>query len=192
MTHSQNRPLLDSLLARRSVKPRRLRPPGPDAQALDRIVAAGLRGIDHGGLRPWRLLLIEDRERLAAAFADAEAHLRPDADAEQLQQAREKALAGPVLLAALFCPHPGHEDVPEHEQWIAAGAALQQMLLAADALGYAGSLLSGRKTETPPLRNALGLADREHLIGFLTLGTPASPPPAAPAATPGSRWSRWP
>lgn len=192
MTHSPNRPLLDSLLARRSVRPRRLRPPGPDAQSLDRIAAAGLRGIDHGGLRPWRLLLIEDRERLADAFADAEAYLRPEADAGRLQQAREKALAGPVLLAALFCPHPGHGDVPEHEQWIAAGAALQQMLLAADALGYAGSLLSGRKTEAPPLRKALGLTEREHLIGFLTFGTPASSPPAAPTATPGSRWSRWP
>lgn len=192
MTHSSNRPVLNALLARRSLRPRRLRPPGPDEQALDVIVAAGLRGIDHGGLRPWRLLLIENRERLAGAFADAEAYLRPEADADRLQQAREKALTGPVLLAAIFCPHPGHGDVPEHEQWIAAGAALQQMVLAADALGYAGSLLSGRKTEAPPLRQALGLTEREHLIGFLTFGTPASPPPSAPAATPGSRWSRWP
>lgn len=192
MTDSANRVALDALLARRSVRPRRLRPPGPDRAALERIVQAGLRGIDHGALRPWRLLLIEDRARLAEAFAKAEAWLRPAADADRLERARQRALAGPTLLAVIARLQPGHADAPEHEQWIAVGAALQQMLLAADALGYAGSMLSGRKTETPPLRTALGVAADEHLVGFLTFGTLAEPAPAAPQSDAAARWSRWP
>lgn len=192
MTDPADRPVLNALLSRRSVRPRRLRAPGPDAAALDRIVAAGLRGVDHGNLRPWRLLLIEDRERLAEAFAAAEVRLRPEAEPDRLARARERALRGPVLLAVIASPDPARRDVPEHEQWAAVGAALQQMLLAADALGFAGSLLSGRKTEAAPLRDALHLAGHERLVGFLTLGTQANAPPAHTPGDPAARWSRWP
>ncbi|MCB9930857.1 MAG: nitroreductase family protein [Alphaproteobacteria bacterium] len=175
------------------MRPRRLVPPGPDATALDSIAAAGLRGIDHGALRPWRLLLVEDRELLATAFAAAERWLRPEADAQRLERAREKAQAGPVILALIARPVPDRPEVPEHEQWIAVGAAAQQMLLAADALGFAGSLLSGRKTEAPPLRAALGLDADERLVGFLTLGTPAEPTATKrPAPDPRRQWSSWP
>lgn len=193
MTDSHDRPVLSALLTRRSVRPRRLQQPGPDADSLDRIVSAGLRGIDHGGLRPWRLLLIDDRQRLGDAFAAIAASQRPGADTERQDRARERALAGPVLLAVIACLQADHAEVPEREQWIAIGAALQQMLLAADALGFAGSVLSGRKTEAIALHRTLELTDREQLVGFLTLGTPAEPQrPPPPALDPRARWSRWP
>lgn len=185
--------ILDALLHRRSVRPRRLQPPGPSALELQRIVAAGLHGIDHGRLRPWRLLLVEDRSALAEAFALAERELRPEASPEKIAAARDKAMEGPLLLALIadVCADID-ANVPIHEQWIAVGAAAQQMLLACEALGYAGSLLSGRKTRTLALRSAFGLASEQHLAGFLTFGTVAAEPAKRPEEDAKAFLTPWP
>tara|TARA_R110002074_G_scaffold167559_2_gene328703 strand:- start:1163 stop:1750 length:588 start_codon:yes stop_codon:yes gene_type:complete len=195
MASEPDHPVLAALLARRSVRPRRLSPPGPSPDDLAQIVAAGLRGVDHGNLRPWRLLLINDREALAEAFATAHRFTSPDVSADQIEAARRKAFGGPTVLALIAEPVADHPEIPVHEQWIAVGAAVQQMLLAAEALGFAGSILSGRKTAAAPLRDAFALTRAEHLIGFLTFGTAAADRPkraAAPQPEPSAYWSRWP
>jgi len=155
-------------------------------------VQAGLRAPDHGGLRPWRLIHLIDREQLAEAFIEAERELRPDGGTEMIARARERAQNGPCLLALVARIQANHPSVPAHEQWVAVGAALNQMLLAADALGYAGGILSGRKTETAALRRAFRIREGEHIVGFLTLGTPARPPPAALDADPAEVLTEWP
>ena len=188
----RNAPLLDALLSRRSVRPRRLTVPGPSPDELRAIVRAGLRGSDHGGLRPWRLILLNDRDRLAAAFLAAERELRPDGGDEMAARAVERARNGPCLLALAARIDEGHPNVPAHEQWAAVGAALNQMLLAAGALGYAGGILSGAKTRTAALRGALQLAAGEHIAGFLTFGTASADPPDAPVADPDDFLSEWP
>jgi len=189
---TDSKDLLDFLLWRRSVPPRRLLAPGPSDEELSQIVAAGLRAPDHGSLRPWRLLLLDDRERLADAFAAAEVELRPTVAQERVHRARERAWAGPALLALAACIHRSHEIVPEHEQWIAIGTAVQQMLLAAEAMGYAGSLLSGEKVSTLALRHALNLGEAERLVGFLTFGTAAKVERPAPRVAPEAMLRRWP
>jgi nitroreductase len=185
-------PVIDAILQRRSVKPKRLRAPGPDEAEIAQIAAAGLRAPDHAHLRPWRLLLIRDRERFANAFADAEREVRPDAEEKRLARAREKALEGPTVLALIARIQPDHAKVPAFEQWITVGAALGNMLLAGEAMGYASIILSGRKIETDALRHALDLAGGEQLAGFITLGTPSSPLPAADDPDPATVWSAWP
>jgi len=172
-----NMGLVAALLARRSVKPRALVMPGPTVEQLHTIAAAGQRAPDHGRLRPWRLIELRDRLALAEAFVAAEVERReleqrPVAPTEALARAWEKAAQGPCVLALVARIRLGHATLPAHEQWIAVGAALAQMLLAADGLGFAGSILSGRKTETRALHSALSLDAEEKLVGFLTLGTP--------------------
>ncbi|MFS2053738.1 nitroreductase family protein, partial [Variovorax sp. CT11-76] len=48
--------ILEVLLTRRSVSPRRLQPPGPNPEELDGLLQAGLRAPDHGALHPWRVI----------------------------------------------------------------------------------------------------------------------------------------
>lgn len=188
----QNALLLEALLSRRSVRPRRLTVPGPSPDDLRAIVQAGLRGSDHGGLRPWRLIHLTDRERLAEVFLAAERELRPDGGGEMATRAEERARNGPCLLALVAGIDTNHPEVPAHEQWAAVGAALNQMLLAANALGFAGGILSGAKTRTAALRRALSIEQHEHITGFLTFGTAATTAPAAPAADPLDFLSEWP
>jgi nitroreductase len=184
--------VLRALLQRRSVRPRRLQPPGPNGEDVCAIVAAGLRGSDHGGLRPWRIIQIEDRAALTEAFVAAERELRPDAEPEALARARSRAQNGPCLLVLVARLHQDAPETPAHEQWISIGSALNQMLLAANALGFDGGILSGRKTRTKALRAALLIAPEEQIAGFLTLGAAAADTAPAAPEDPGAFITRWP
>lgn len=172
--------LLTALLTRRSVSPRRLCGPGPTADELALMVAAGLRAPDHGGLLPWRVIEfpVDTRDALATLFEDEKRRRDPVATADDLVRAREHATHAPVVLAFVARPQR-NVRVPMHEQWLSAGAALGQLMLAAHALGYGAIVLSGERCQDEYLRQALGLEPHETLAGFVSLGAIAKAPPAA-------------
>ncbi len=184
-------PILAAIHGRRSVSPRRLRPPGPSLAVLRDIAAAGLAAPDHGLLRPWRLLNL-DREALAHAFAAALTARRADASDEELARERGKALNAPVQLALVARVDACHADIPVHEQWIAVGTALQNMLLAIEAHGFGAKIVSGYRCEDPVIRDWLGIADVERLAGFISVGTVADPPRPRTMTNPESVLAIWP
>ncbi|OUM01016.1 nitroreductase family protein [Variovorax sp. JS1663] len=174
-------PLLSSMLARRSVSPRRLGPPGPSAAQLALMVDAALRAPDHGRLLPWRLIDFGDAQRagLAQLFEDEKRRRTPDATAQDIERARAHATQTPTMLAFVVRPQPD-AAVPLHEQWLAAGAALGQLVLAAHATGFGAIVLSGERCQDDILRQALGIAPGETLAGFVSIGTLIASPPPAP------------
>lgn len=189
---SKRRSLIAPLLERRSVSPKRLCFPGPNANDLDLIVQAGLHSPDHGGLHPWRLLEFsgEHREALADQFEAEKLRRDPLAPALDLQRAREHALRSPVLLAFVVSPK-ARTRVPLREQWLSAGAALGNMLNAAHQLGFGAIMLSGERCFDPQLSAELGLQSIEFLAGFISLGSVAEAPPLRKHASPMDVMSLW-
>lgn len=164
--------LLQAILSRRSVGPRHLTGPDLTAEELSVLAAAAAAGPDHGMLGPLQLLHIPARHRaaLAGAFAEAALEADPSADADALQAARDRANAGPCLIAVLARLTPDHPAVPVEEQWVAVGAGLQNLLLAALSLGIHSKPLSGRRVASQALRRALRLPDDTRLVAFVALG----------------------
>lgn len=158
---------------RRHVGPKHLGLPAPDDAELRALFAAAAAAPDHGRLRPWRFLVLgpQARERLGQAFADALRERDPAALDSQLVEAREKAFRGPVLILAIADLRAEEADVPAVERWVSLGAAIQNLLLAAAARGYASGLSSGRAMGSQALREAFGLAEGEHALCFISLGT---------------------
>lgn len=188
--------LLTAMLTRRSVSPKRLCGPGPSREELDVMVDAALRAPDHGGLLPWRLIEFpqDQRDGLARLFEDEKRRRDPVATEDDLARAREHATHAPVVLAFVTRPER-NVLVPMHEQWLCAGAALGQLLLAAHALGYGAIMLSGERCQDEPLREALGLKVHETLAGFISIGAVAKAPPAVtrpPKEAVLSEWTRVP
>ena len=183
---------LDRLLARRSVSPKRLQAPGPDAADLDRLIQAGLRAPDHGGLHPWRIIEFRARSRAALARCFEQEKLRRDplASALDLKRAREHATLVPVLLGFVVAPRQ-LSKVPLREQWLSAGAALGNILNAAHQLGFGAIVLSGERCFDAVLARQLGLAETEFLAGFISLGTTADTPPPARQKLSQDVWSCW-
>ena len=167
-----NDDLWNLMVARRHVGLRRLQAPGPDAATLDRMLAAAAQAPDHGQLLPWRFVLVPQHRRadLGAVFEEALAQRDPAADATARASARDKAQHAPCLLVAIVVDVPG-TAIPTEEKLVSLGCALQNMLLAAQALGFASGLASGRALDAPGMRRLLDLAPHERAICFVGFGT---------------------
>lgn len=161
------------LLDRRSVAVKRLGPPAPTEGEIRQILSSALTAPDHGALRPWRLVLCAEgsRQDLAELFVAAKRLTQPGATETELAREREKAMRPPMLLALVAAPQRGLAKIPEAEQIASAGAALQSILLTAHGLGYGAIMLSGSRCAAACVREALGVADGEHLLGFISIGT---------------------
>ena len=96
-----NPDFLAGLCSRYSQGVKHLGEPGPSDADLDRMVAAALRGPDHGALVPWRLAMVrgQARWRLAQCFAE---HAREKGKVEaDVQIERDRALKAPLTVAVL-------------------------------------------------------------------------------------------
>jgi len=161
------------LLHRRNSAPK-LTEPGPDADALGQMFAAALRAPDHAWLRPWRFLVIEGpaRDALGEVFCAALLKQDPGAGEAARVKARDAPLRAPLVVVVVG-RYREHPKVPRHEQMLSAGCAAHAMLLAAEALGYAGIWRTGDYAEDPVVEKALGLEGDERIVGFLYFGSRA-------------------
>ena len=167
------------------MSPKHLRKPGLTPEQITEVIRAACAGIDHGRLAPTRFIYVapESRSRLADTFAEAAMEADPDADPAQKVAARDRAMAGPSLLAVV-ANIDDQNTIPVHEQWIAVGASLQNLMLAISSLGFAAKVVSGKRVQSAALRRFFRLLDNEHLVGFVAIGTSKELPRAFPRKRP--------
>jgi nitroreductase len=174
MTTDAPAPFIDQLIqSRQHVGPKHLGLPGPDDSCLRALFEAAAAAPDHGTLRPWRFLVLGQaaRDTLAQVFAQALLERDPAALPQQLQDARDKAYRGPVLLLAVADLRQEDPDVPVAERLVSLGCAIQNLLLAAQARGFASGLSSGRAMDSQALRQAFQIEVGEQALCFISLGT---------------------
>lgn len=172
-----DRDLLHALRERRS-RPRLVAPaPGPGELAELLAVAAGAP--DHGRLRPWRFVVVDESARgpLGEAFAAAHAERAPEATPEQLEHSRTKPLRAPLVVVVVASP-VAHAKVPQWEQHASAAAVAYGLVLAADLAGFGAIWRTGWYGDAPKVRAHLGLTAEETVTGWVYLGTPAGSAPA--------------
>jgi nitroreductase len=164
------------LTCRHSVGPKHLGLPAPGAGQLRSALAAALRAPDHGKLIPFRFVVVRDDglERLAELFVDY--GRRGGKSDEELALERRRAVQAPVVIAVIARLDPMHE-VPVHEQWMAVGGAVTNVLNALHFMGFGAKMLSGRRAADPQIGAAF-CRDGEQLVGWISCGTPGSPPRA--------------
>jgi nitroreductase len=171
---------------RQNVAPKRLEAPGPDAAQLDELLHAAAAAPDHGRLTPWRFVLVpaDRRARLAEVFAAALLERDPVAGETELAQAREKAFRGPLLMLAVARLGAAEPDIPALERVVSLGCAIQNLLLAAQALGYGCGLASGQAMGSTALRTLFRLVPGEEAVCFVSVGTVREPRPPRPRPQP--------
>lgn len=171
---------IDLLLRRRSAKT--LAEPGPDDGALELLLASGARAPDHGRLRPWRFVVIRGpaRARFGALLAGQLRRARPESSPEALERERLKAFRAPLIVAVAAVKDP-RATVPMVEQMLSAGAAAENILLAARALGFNGVWKTGAAAYDGELKRALGLEPADALVAFLYIGTESGAAQDSPA-----------
>ena len=168
---------LDSLIRRRSVVAKNLVEPGPDDQALEQILRAGVRVPDHGKLGPWRLQVLKKpaQAMLGDILADGFSADHPDARQDQITFERARPSRAPVLIVVSSRLHRAHK-IPEIEQLLSCGAVCQNLLNAAAFLGFGAQWLTEWPAYDDRIKSALGVPSDDHIIGFVSIGTPGEPP----------------
>ena len=163
--------LLTAIESRTSAS--RLTQPGPSPDQLSRILEAAARAPDHGRLRPWEFIVLdaELREKFSFAAAAAKRNRLPSMSEEQFAAERDKVTRSPTIVVIACTVRRDQAKVPEIEQVIAAGAAAQNLFLAAHDLGYGVMWKTGAAAYDEGVKATLGLRSDDHIVGIMHVGT---------------------
>ncbi len=122
-------------------------------------------------------------------FFEAEKRARDPAEAPTISYEPASMRHTPCCRAGVHVRPERHRRVPYHEQWLSAGAALGNMLMACHLLGFGAIMLSGERCQDAAQREALRLQANEVLAGFVIIGTITKAASAGAASRPGALWS---
>lgn len=172
---SRSETVLNAIMSRRSISA--LTEPGPDAETLEQILAAGTTGPDHGSLMPYRFVVIDaaSRDRFGEALASDTDLARGGISPDVAEKFRKKAHAAPVMVIIVFSPVESTK-APDWEQLVSASCTGYPMLLAADVLGVGAAWRSAAVLDGPMLSALCALTPGERVLGWLNLGTPVAAP----------------
>jgi nitroreductase len=147
--------------------------PGPSPEDLARMLEAAAHAPDHGRLKPWRLIVLDEpmRQRFAEAAVAARRARPPPPTEDQLRVERDKIWRSPTVVIVGCAVDRSNTKIPEVEQVLAAGAAAQNLMLAAHGLGYGVMWKTGLAAYDAGVKKAVGLQADDHIVAIMHLGT---------------------
>lgn len=173
--------VLEAIHTRHSVG--KVKPDPVPRSLIEKLLAAAAQAPNHYKVRPWRFVVLtgEARERLGDVMAASLQAEHPEYPSEAFEKERGKPLRSPVLIA-VGVDQPTEAKVIEVENICATAAAVENLLLAAHALGLGAKWRTGGPAMDPKVKEFLGFDSDQHLIAFLYVGYPEFE--AAPAERP--------
>lgn len=144
--------------------------PAPANDELQDILACGLRAPDHGRLKPWRLHVVsgDGLDKLGVIFAKQA--MESGSVADKIEKCRNMPNRAPLLIVAV-CEPVASAKVPEFEQVLSVGAAIQNMQIAISALGYASIWRTGEMAVAPSVIQSFSDKPNASIVGFIYVGT---------------------
>jgi nitroreductase len=165
----------------------------PD-ETVNQLLALADYAPTHGRTEPWRFY-VYGGEALAR-FGKEHAELywqhtaedkRQEATFEKLKHNVEKA--SHLIIAVMA--RGANVKIPQIEEVAAASAAIQNVLLGAEALGIASFWSSGGMTHTQALKSYLHLQPEDIVLGLIFLGYTDEPAKESVRNTPLSEKIKW-
>lgn len=175
--------ILQAIKSRRSIG--KVKPDPVDRTLIEQVLEAGTWAPNHHQSEPWKFIVLtgEGRDLLAKAYLEIAKEQLEDPEAEEhqffLKKHENKAYRAPVIIAVAVRPSDDPKVI-EIEEFGAVYAAIQNMLLAAHALGLGAIWRTGLPAYHPKMKEYLGLHERETILGLIYMGCPAVDPPVKP------------
>ncbi|MGO1071332.1 nitroreductase family protein [Lysobacter sp. CA199] len=187
-----NPDLLAALDSRRSIPAKQLSAPGPDESTLQRMLISAVRVPDHGKRVAFRFLTIQgdDRHVLGERLAARGIEKFPDAGPAAVEKDRGRFSHAPLIVTVIAQLGPD-EKIPEFERTLTAGCVCFALLQAAQALGFGAVWLTGWPAYDEQVASWLGLAEHEHVAGFIHIGTPKLDAPERERPDPAAVTRAW-
>ncbi len=172
-----NKAVTEFLQTRRSNMSKAMSEPGPNAAELSSLLTIAARVPDHRKLNPWRFVVFEGAararfgEHIARAFAQDNPEIGPKRGEERIAFEAERLMRAPCVVAVISSPLICPRGTPEWEQVLSAGAVCYNLVLAAQAAGFAAQWLTEWLAYDTRINTALGLVGDEKIAGYIYMGT---------------------
>lgn len=142
-------------------------------ETIEKLLEAAVQAPNHYKVRPWRFVVLtgEGRNKLGEVMAASQRERHPEFPPEAFDKCRALPLRSPVLIA-VGVDKPAEAKVLEIENICAAAAAVQNLLLAAHALGLGAKWRTGEWALDARVKQFLGFETDQHIIGFIYIGYP--------------------
>ncbi len=181
---------LDLLLNRRSIREFSARE--PTRAEIETLLDHAVTVPNHRLTQPWKFYVLgpESRRAFGLVLGGRKARKIEDPAAGELvrQRVADEHAALPLMIAVAI----NQSENPEirEEDYAAGMMAVQNIALAAVALGLGTHIKSGAVMDDPAAREAIGAGDGERVIAILNVGEPAAVP-SAKARRPASEVTIW-
>jgi nitroreductase len=166
--------------SRRSVK--RFSERAVTRDEIEAVLRAAVLAPNHRMTQPWRFYVLGPEARRAYGAALGARKSRKVADAEAAALVLDKVSSEHAALPAVIAVAIVQDENPEvrEEDYAAAMMAVQNLLLAATALGLGTHIKTGAVMDDPSARAAAGVRDGERIVALVNLGEPTEVPDPKP------------
>ena len=171
---------LEYLLSRRSVMAQLLSDPAPSDAELRTILQAAARVPDHGKLSPWYFIVFKGDQRAVIGDKIKQIYVadNPDAGDAHIDIEATRFTRAPLVVGVVSRVRMGKP--PMWEQLLSSGAVCMNLVMAANASGYGAQWLSEWYSYDNRFKEYLGLDARDHISGFIHIGTAEDTPDDRP------------
>lgn len=149
----------------------------PPEDLIEKIVEAGTWAPNHFRTEPWRYFVLtgDGRGPLGETLAKIAARDMEEPESaenkEKLEKVKRKPFRAPVIIVAAVEPSDNPKVILK-EEYAAVNAGIQNMLLAAHALGLGAIWRTGRPCYDDEVRKLFGISERGEVLGFIYIGYP--------------------
>jgi nitroreductase len=172
--------VLDLLSSRRSIRDFKSRE--LTREEIETLLNHATTAPNHRLTQPWKFYVLgpEARSKYGRVLGGRKAKKIEDPEAaEQMRQKiSDEHRNLPLMIAVTVCQSENPEI--REEDYAAGMMAVQNIMLAAVAIGLGTHIKTGAVMDDPGARDALGIPDGERIIAVLNVGEPAVTPPPKP------------
>src|SRR5712691_2054953 len=156
---------------------RRFRPDPVPRESIERLLDCAVRAPNHKLTQPWRFAVLTGaaRSRLADIRARHRSKRYADPESAEAKAGAEKvwreALETPAFIVVMCAVNP--DEITREEDYASAMMATENLMIAAQSLGFGTYLRTGGVMRLPELADLVGLAEGFRVVGIVSLGVPA-------------------
>lgn len=163
--------LFEAIHGRTTVK--KMKPEPLPRETIKKLLSAAVQAPNHHKARPWRFVVLtgDGLKKLGDVFAASLARRKPETPPEGLDKTRSLPLRAPLIIV-VGADTPIAPNMIEVENISAASAACMNILLAAHALGLGAIWRTGEWASDADVKEFLGFAPDQHVVGFIYIGRP--------------------
>lgn len=158
---------------RRSTKPAVLNGKKIDDVTIEQLLELANWAPTHGFTEPWRFIVYSGNgvEQFCHRHAELFRQITPEDKFNPAKYEKQKHNGDKAShIIAVYMQRGNNPNITQLEEICAAAAAVQNILLGAEALGIAVLWSTGGAVLHPAMKNFLGLGEQDVMIGLLYMG----------------------